>query len=146
MTRAVIAIVAGLLLAPPVASAQEPGANGERPIVALAAAGLLGGAVGAVGGGYLGALMASDQDEDLDEVAAALAGAAVGEALLLPLGVHLADGRRGGYWSAALVSAGLAGAGVAAMAASGWNPPVVPIVLVVVPVAQVGLSIAIERG
>ena len=114
----------------------------------LTGAGLLGGAIGLVGGAYLGALIAHDGDcaECLEELGGALVGGTAGEALLLPLGVHLANGSRGSYWTAALVSAGLAAAGVVTMKAAHWDPPTVPIVLVAVPVAQLATSIAIERA
>jgi hypothetical protein len=114
----------------------------------LTGAGILGGAIGLVGGAYLGALLAHDEDcaECLEELGGALVGGTAGEALLLPLGVHLANGSRGSYWTAALVSAGLATAGVVTMEAVHWDPPTVPIVLVVVPLAQLATSIAIERA
>jgi hypothetical protein len=114
----------------------------------LTGAGLLGGAVGLVGGAYLGALLAHNDDcaECLDELGGALVLGTAGEAFLLPLGVHLANGSRGSYWTAALVSAGIGTAGVVIMRAAHWDPPTVPIVLVAVPLAQLTTSIAIERA
>lgn len=121
---------------------QEAGAT-----AALVGAGLAGGAVGAVAGFYLGALMASGDDGgDLDFLSGAVAGAAIGEGLLLPYGVHLANRKAGSYPVSALVSLGLAAAGLAALEAVHYDPPGAPIVLVAVPVAQIAASIAIERA
>lgn len=120
---------------------------GPRSTVAVAGAGLLGGAVGLVAGGYLGALLAeSGDDEDLDYLGGAVVGAALGEGAMLPLGVHLADGRRGSYAASALVSLGLAGAGLLALEAVHYDVPGAPIVLVAVPVAQLVATIAVERA
>jgi hypothetical protein len=68
-------------------------------------------------------------------------GALLGESLLLPAGVHLANSRRGHYGNSALASLGLTvlGTGVAASIDNG-----VP--LLVVPIGQLAASIAIERG
>jgi hypothetical protein len=117
-------------------------------VARLAGAGILGGAIGLFGGAYLGAAIAHDEDcaECLEELTGALVVGTIGEGLLLPLGVHLANGRRGSYWTSALVSVGLAAAGAGLMEAAHWDPPTVPIVAVAVPVAQVATSIAIERA
>ena len=114
----------------------------------LAGAGILGGAIGLFGGAYLGAAIAHNENcaECLDELGGALVGGTLGEGLLLPLGVHLANGRRGSYWTSALVSVGLAAVGAGLMEAAHWDPPAVPIIAVAVPVAQIATSIAIERS
>ena len=68
-------------------------------------------------------------------------GAVIGEATLLPLGVHLANHRRGNYGLSLLASAALGAAGVLAVevANDGW--PLIPI-----PIAQLISSILIERA
>lgn len=94
----------------------------------------------------MGAVLADDEGEDdLDFLSGGVAGAAIGEGLLLPLGVHLANGRSGSYQTSALVSLGLAAAGLILLEAVHYDAPGAPIVLVAVPGAQLGASIAIER-
>jgi hypothetical protein len=153
-------LILGLLLLSAVrVSAQEArdlGVSGVAPssdldaatAAKLTGAGILGGAVGLVGGAHLGALIAHNDNcaDCLEELRGALVVGTAGEALLLPLGVHLANGSRGSYWKAALVSAGLAVTGVAIIEAAHWDPPTAPIVAVVVPIAQLVTSIAIERA
>jgi hypothetical protein len=100
-----------------------------------------------VGGFYVGALLASDDDgDDLDVLSGGVAVATIGEGLLLPLGVHIANGSRGSYGKSALTSLGIAAAGLLALQALHYDPPGAPIVLVAVPVAQLATSIAIERA
>lgn len=119
----------------------------SRSMPILAAGGLAGGAVGAVGGFYVGAVLASDDDDDdLEFLSGGVAVATIGEGLLLPLGVHIANGSRGSYGKSALVSLGIAAAGLLALQAVHYDPPGAPIVLVAVPVAQLATSIAIERA
>jgi hypothetical protein len=119
----------------------------SRSSPALALGGLLGGAVGFVGGFYAGALMADGDDgDDLDFLSGGVAGATIGEGLLLPLGVHVANGQRGSYLHSAAASLGIAAAGLLALEALHYDPPGAPIVLVAVPVAQLAASIAIERA
>lgn len=128
----------------PAGSARAEQESGSIP--AMVGAGLAGGAVGAVAGFYLGALMADGDGGDLDFLSGAVAGAAVGEGLLLPYGVHLANRGGGSYLTSALVSLGLAAAGLLALEAVHYDPPGAPIVLVAVPVAQIAAAIAIERA
>jgi hypothetical protein len=77
---------------------------------------LLGGAVGCVGGTYggaiLGYLILGEDDGEFGgpgDVIGVLGGAAVGNALLTPLGVHLGNARKGSY-SIDLLTAVLSGA------------------------------------
>ena len=102
--------------------------------------------MGVVAGLYLGAAIASDGNtEDLDVLNGAVAGAAIGEGLLLPLGVHLTNRQSGSYVISALVSLGLAAGGLLALQAAHYDPPAAPIILVAIPVAQIAASIAIQR-
>ncbi len=112
-----------------------------RPVLG----GLAAGAVGA-GLGFLGGLAAYSACEG-DEVCLlpALAGAIIGETLALPLGVHLAEGRRGSYPLGALASAGVAAAGLGAMALVGNSGPPAQGIAVMIPVAQLAAAIAVER-
>ena len=108
------------------------------------AGGLLGGAVGFVGGAFIGAAIGGgnticgDDSCGLEEAAY---GAVIGEATLLPLGVHLANHRRGNYGLSLLASAAVAGAGLLAVDAAndGWP-------LIAIPVGQLISSILIERA
>lgn len=119
----------------------------SRPAPTLALGGLLGGAAGFVGGFYVGALLADGDDaDDLDFLSGGVAGATIGEGLLLPLGVHLANDRQGSFLTSAAASLAIAAAGLLALQAAHYDPPAAPIVLVAVPVAQLVASIAIERA
>lgn len=84
----------------------------------LAVGGITGGLVGVVAGGYAGAAieLAGGCHSDFCGLGGALLGAAVGEVLLLPLGVHLFNSRQGSYASDALVSLGVAAGGLALVA------------------------------
>jgi hypothetical protein len=158
-------LAAGLLPVAPAASAQEAADRTVRGQLAVAdaaaadldmgtaarlsGAGILGGAVGFFGGAYLGAWIADSRDDGLDDLDAlhgALIGATLGESTLLPLGVHLANGRRGNVWLSALASVGLAAGGVGLMEAAHWDAPAAPVIAVAVPLAQLAAAIAIERA
>ncbi len=102
------------------------------------AGGLAAGAVGFFGGLYVGGLLAEDCGEDLACMLQGIGvGAAVGEALLLPLGVHLGSGRRGSIGLKIASSVALGGLGVAAVALTNafaaWIP--VPVLQLVVGLA-----------
>ncbi|HEU4464821.1 MAG TPA: hypothetical protein VFS53_07245 [Gemmatimonadota bacterium] len=129
----------------PAAESRSVAESRSAPVLTLG--GLAGGAVGLVGGFYVGAVLASDDDgDDLDVLSGGVAGATIGEGLLVPLGVHIANGGRGSYTTSALASLGIAAAGLLALQAVHYDPPGAPIVLVAVPVAQILTSIAIERA
>ncbi|MBA2565773.1 MAG: hypothetical protein H0V09_10170 [Gemmatimonadetes bacterium] len=68
-------------------------------------------------------------------------GAAVGESVLLPLGVHVANGRQGNFGLELLASLGIGAAGVGLAVATDNGLPLIPVVP-----AQLLASIAIERG
>lgn len=100
---------------------------------ALAVSGLAAGALGAVVGWRLGG-------EFTQSLPGALIGAAAGEAVALPLGVHWAGGRRGDYGSMLLSSSLIAAAGLLA-SFSTWEDRTVAIVAVAVPIAQLLVAI-----
>lgn len=99
--------------------------------VALGAAGLFGGAL-------VGDRFQRFPCEDCIE--GAFYGALAGESLAIPLGVHLADRRRGNLAPAIAASLGIGALGLGAAALTDqWG------ILLAVPVFQVAASIGIER-
>jgi hypothetical protein len=124
----------------------------ERSTTALVAGGLAGGVAGLFVGGVIGAksvgLTGCTAGCDESALYLALLGAAVGETLSLPLGVHLTNRRQGSYLPAMLASVALTGTGI-------WiafSLPETPagdkgrsITMITVPVLQLVSSIQIER-
>lgn len=106
----------------------------------LAAGGVLGGAVGVFGGALAGAYLTGNSCEDCALLGAAY-GAVAGGSALLPLGVHLANGRRGNFGATLLASlaTGVVGLGVSQAANSAE-------VMLAVPVLQIVSSVLIERA
>lgn len=128
----------------PSATRQDGPAARSSSTIGMLGGGLLGGAVGfavgalagsAVGGGNA---ICGDDACGLEEAAW---GAAIGESVLLPLGIHLVNRRRGNYGLSLLASAGIAGVGILAVDATNDGWPLIP-----VPVAQLVSSILIERA
>jgi hypothetical protein len=122
----------------------EPNYSPQGSIAGPVAAGLLAGTIGLFGGGILGAEIdkaSSDGYEEFDGLMGFVIGAPIGESLLMPVGVHLANGRRGNLPGAMLASMAIAGTGIAIAAATQDGK-----VLVAIPVAQLLACIAIERG
>lgn len=114
----------------------------------LALGGLAGGALGVVGGAIVGRgveLFAEqvglvDQCGECFFTAGPFYGAALGEMVGIPLGVHLANGRRGSYWTGIAYS-GLVGViGTVALATAG----VANELWLVVPAAQIYASTLAE--
>ncbi len=126
------------------APALSPPAEGGRSTAWLVGGGVLGGAVGLGAGALFGGILGGgykicgDDPCGLDE---AIFGAIGGEVALLPLGVHLANGRRGKYLPALAVSAAIAGIGIL-LSGNGDHGEV----MVAVPIAQLFSSILIELG
>ncbi|MGH7497572.1 MAG: hypothetical protein ACREL3_01840 [Gemmatimonadales bacterium] len=106
----------------------------------LAAGGILGGAVGVFGGALAGAKITQNDCEDCALVGAAY-GAVAGGSALLPLGVHLANGRRGKLGPSLLSSLAIGAAGLGVAAASNSVD-----VMIAVPVLQIISSVLIERA
>lgn len=114
----------------------------------MAAYGLLTGAAGFLVGGLVGAALSGereDADSWVDALEGAVIGSTIGESLMLPVGVHLANDRQGDLlWSMpASLAIGVAGAAFARNFSS--KKKSLPI-LILTPVAQIVASIAIERN
>jgi hypothetical protein len=112
--------------------------NIMRPVLIGSAAGAAGGLLG----GLAGAVLAGCSGEGC--AGPVIVGAVVGGTLTLPLGVHLAEGRRGSLAASTLASVGIAAAGVAATALTRADVAHQGI-WVLVPVGQMVAAIAIER-
>lgn len=125
--------------------AVAPSAQGST--TGMVAAGLGAGLVGFVVAGYIGARIADDPNsyEDLDALGGAIVGGTIGESLLLPVGVHLADHRKGSVLPAMLASLVIGVAGVSLAIASQDAAPLPGVILVLTPVSQLISAIAIER-
>lgn len=129
---------------PPVTGRARP-----RSTVNLVASGVAFGAVGLLGGGLAGGSIeygltdGCSGDSEYCGLGGTLLGAFVGEVTMVPLGVHLADGRQGRYWPAALASAGVAVGGLLLVSAVAEGAPGL---VLLVPAAQVWTSVAIERA
>ncbi|MGH7455675.1 MAG: hypothetical protein ACRENG_30245, partial [bacterium] len=118
----------------------RPSGPGTDPI----AAGLMAGTIGFFGGALVGYeidKITSNYEGEWDGINGLIIGAPIGESLLLPVGVHQANGRRGNLPLAVLASIGIAGTGIA-LAASADNAKI----LVAIPIAQLLACSAIERS
>jgi hypothetical protein len=118
----------------------RPSGSAERCV----AAGLIMGTIGFLGGGLVGARIdkaTSDGYEEWDGLAGFVIGAPIGESLLLPVGVHMANGRRGSLPLAMLASVGITGTGIALAASAGEGG-----IVVAIPIAQLIACTAIERS
>ncbi len=121
-------------------SASPPGAG----VPGMVLAGVSAGAIGVFGGGFIGSAVGGGNaicGDDACGLEEAVYGAILGESVTLPLGVHLANRRRGNYGLSLLASVGIGALGILAVDASndGWP-------LLAVPVGQLVTSILIERG
>ncbi len=128
--------------APPGARVEPADRGHSTPRLVLG--GVLGGGVGLGLGALIGGALGGGDTlcgDDPCGFAEAIFGAIGGEVALLPLGVHLANGRRGNYGLSLLASAGIAAGGLA-LAGGGDHGEV----LAAVPVLQIVSSILIERG
>jgi hypothetical protein len=102
--------------------------------------GLLGAAVGFFGGAFIGSSLFGQRG--YDAAGGAYVGAIVGEALVMPLGVHQGNRRRGKLWLDMLTSIGISAAGVLHIHRleidEAW--------LITVPILQIGATVAMERS
>jgi hypothetical protein len=123
--------------AAPRTAAAVPVGKRQSPAV-LVVGGVLGGAAGAFAGGIIGAKAADNcGDCALEGLAYGLV---AGGSAALPLGVHVANGRRGNYGLSLLASLAIGGVGFGATLASHENG-----IMIAVPVLQLISSIVIER-
>lgn len=90
-SSAVLAAAADSSRAPALHAAPMPS------LVGPLAGGLVAGAAGLYAGALVGVGLSPHHGDEWDDLGAALAGALLGEILMLPLGVHLGNGRRGSY-------------------------------------------------
>jgi hypothetical protein len=119
-------------------------AAGSAGTPGLVLAGLGGGTMGFFGGGLIGWGVGGGNSicrDDACGLEGAAYGAVIGESLLLPLAVHLADHRHGSYWLSLIASAGIGAVGILAINATNDASP-----LIAVPIAQIISSILIERA
>jgi hypothetical protein len=114
----------------------------------MAAYGLLIGAAGLLVGGVVGAALSGDRDDSdswVESLQGAVIGSTIGESLMLPVGVHLANDRRGDLLLSmpASLAIGVAGAAIGRkLESTGKAWPV----LILTPLAQLVAAIAIERN
>lgn len=131
--------------APVLAAAADPSAPSTRAsIPGMVLAGVTGGTIGVFGGGLIGSAVGGGNaicGDDACGLEEAVYGAILGESVTLPLGVHLANRRRGNYGLSLLASVGIGALGILAVEASndGWP-------LLAVPAGQLVTSILIERA
>lgn len=116
----------------------------ETATEALAGAGLLASAIGFFAGGFIGAEIdqaGSNGYEEWDGLYCVVVGASIGETLLLPVGVHLANSWRGNLPLSLLASVSIVGAGIFVATATEE-----PYVLLSIPILQLTACTAIERS
>src|SRR5687767_12774119 len=98
------------LFQPNVVAAQQ-----QRSTARLATFGLVGGGVGLVAGGLLGAIIGNDEDDTengwIDALRGSVIGGTIGESIGLAGGVHLANDRQGSFVIATLASLAIGGVG-----------------------------------
>ena len=136
---------AGPVPAPYVPALQESGRYGSDATLALG--GVAGGALGALGGAAAGFALETTltgcEGDEFCGFGGILLGGAVGEMVMLPLGVHMANRSRGRYapslgMSFAVMLAGFTIASQAGEAAG--------VVVAAIPITQLVAAIAVERG
>jgi hypothetical protein len=105
----------------------------------MVAGGMLGGAVGVFAGGLAGLRLTEHDCEDCG-IVGAVYGAIAGGSALLPLGVHVANRRRGDFGLSLLSSLAIGGVGLAVASQTNSAAVMIP-----VPVLQIASAILIER-
>ena len=79
-------------------------------------------------------------------IAGLVIGGAIGEVVGLPLGVHLANRRRGSYGKALLASLGVVAAGLLVAGLTEEDAGGRDLVLIAIPITQLAVTISIERA
>ena len=125
--------------APP-AQLSLPPRHSTSPVL-LALGGLGAATVGTFAGAVIGSRLTTRYPCENCGLEGLVYGGVAGGSALLPLGVHLANGRRGNYGTSLLTSLGIGAAGLAVAVASQEGA-----VMLTVPVLQLVSSIAIERA
>ncbi|HEV2733337.1 MAG TPA: hypothetical protein VGV85_00815 [Longimicrobiaceae bacterium] len=111
----------------------------------LSLGGIAGGALGFFGGGLLGYGVETGLagcEGEWCGFAGTIFGAAIGEVVMLPLGVHLANRSRGSYAPSLGMSLAVGLGGLVLASAAGAS---VPLVVPAIPAAQILAAIAVER-
>jgi hypothetical protein len=127
----------------PAPALQESGRHVSDATLALG--GIVGGGAGIIGGGLLGYGLETGAGCEGDEwcgFAGTVFGAMIGEVVMLPLGVHLANRSRGSYLPGLGMSLVVALAGLTLAGATGGAAP---LMVPAIPIAQLLTSIAVER-
>lgn len=123
---------------PPLPASLPTPAQQPTETADMAFAGIALGAVGALVGWHAGG-------RTTRSTPGALIGAALGESILLPYGVHRANGSRGDYAASAFSSLAVGGVGLLAVLARMTDDSLAA-AAIVVPAVQLVVSIHVERG
>ena len=148
LAAVLVAMSAGRVAAQVVAApALERGPQSARSTLTLVAAGAAGGAIGFYLGAYAGGNARAGCEREgggagCGRTAAGL-GAVIGEAVLMPVAVHLANGRHGDLGKEILVSAAVPVAAVLSYAVIGKAGDAL---IIAVPVTQIWSAIHFERA
>lgn len=131
------------LLLPIIFGQEAPSSSEAGAVLGQVVPGIGVGGMGLLVGGVIGHRLelSSGCDYMMCGLAGTLVGAVAGETIGLPLGVHLASKPRGSFAVTFLGSAAVTGLGLALLYEAES-----PYLLLAVPVAQLAVSIAIERG
>ncbi len=114
-----------------------------RPIIG----GILAGAIGFFGGAALGLAIEQgvgcDNTNEMCGLGGLILGAAIGEVLFMPVGIHLGNKRGGNFFLDTLssIAVGAAGLGASALSKGSIGP-----FLVVTPIIQIGITTIVERS
>ncbi len=107
--------------------------------------GLAGWAAGGFTASYL-AKDCSDHEDDYCQLTAFLIGAAVGGTFGMALGVHVGNDRRGSLALDFLSGALVWGTGIGLAWATGWDEEVTTAAAITVPIAQLAVTVLVERA
>ncbi len=103
------------------------------------------GAAGFLAGGLIGGALSYDSDTEYSGLAGAFIGSQIGGTLGMATGAHLGNHRRGNLALDFLTGAAIWGAGIGLVVAS-QDATVGPAVFVVIPIAQILGTVAVERA